>query len=314
VTTGVFVAMLLIGLFSAPALAASAARRQVVLTTDCGAEVDDQWALAHLALCPEIELLGVVTTHAPNLAQPAAESSARVAREVLAHLHLHPTPRVIAGSSEPLADKTHPRLNDGVAFLREQARAHSPDDRLIVLIIGPATDVASALLADPAFGDRIAIVAMGFDGWPEGRDPWNVKNDVKAWQLVLESSAPIVVGDARVTKRHLQMGTQKARSLFQGGEESGSFLATLLDDWLAKNGPMAESVTGSRSSWPIWDEVVTAYLLGLTKTETRPRPRLRDDVTFDHSQPRGTITWITEIDTAGLWDDLVAKLSRVRAK
>ena len=32
-----------------PALAA-------VLTTDCGAEMDDQWALAHLLLSPEVDL------------------------------------------------------------------------------------------------------------------------------------------------------------------------------------------------------------------------------------------------------------------
>ncbi len=57
--------------------------RRVVLTTDIGAEVDDQWALAHLAVAPEIELRGVVTTHAPRLAVPAAHTAARVARDVL---------------------------------------------------------------------------------------------------------------------------------------------------------------------------------------------------------------------------------------
>ncbi|MBX6314550.1 MAG: hypothetical protein IRY99_16805, partial [Isosphaeraceae bacterium] len=57
-----------------------AARRAVVVTTDCGASFDDQWALTHLALCPEFDLKGIVTTHAPNLPPPAAEASARAAR------------------------------------------------------------------------------------------------------------------------------------------------------------------------------------------------------------------------------------------
>ena len=65
-------------------LATTSVPRPVVVTTDCGAEVDDQWALAHLALSPEIALKGVVTTHAPSLKRPAAESSAKAAREVFA--------------------------------------------------------------------------------------------------------------------------------------------------------------------------------------------------------------------------------------
>ena len=53
-------------------------RRAVVLTTDIGAETDDQWALAHLALSPEFDLRGIVTTHAttmlPATPQRTAES------------------------------------------------------------------------------------------------------------------------------------------------------------------------------------------------------------------------------------------------
>src|SRR5262245_31635008 len=60
--------------------------RAVRLTTDIGTEVDDQWVLAHLLLAADegaIDLLGVVTTHAPNLKPPAAETSAAAAREVI---------------------------------------------------------------------------------------------------------------------------------------------------------------------------------------------------------------------------------------
>src|SRR4051812_1358309 len=63
--------------------AATPRPRPVVVSTDIGAEVDDQWALAHLALSPAVELKGVVTTHAPSLPEPAADSAARVARELL---------------------------------------------------------------------------------------------------------------------------------------------------------------------------------------------------------------------------------------
>ena len=44
-----------------------ASPRAVLLTTDCGVDMDDQWAIVHLALHPAFDLRSVVTTHAPNL-------------------------------------------------------------------------------------------------------------------------------------------------------------------------------------------------------------------------------------------------------
>ena len=41
--------------------------------------------------------------------------------------------------------------------------------------------------------------------------------------------------------------------------------------------------------------LTVAYLLGMARTESRPRPRLRDDLTFDLDNPRGTIEWVTSI-------------------
>jgi hypothetical protein len=37
--------------------------RPILLTTDIGADMDDQWVLAHLVLSAELDLRGVVTTH-----------------------------------------------------------------------------------------------------------------------------------------------------------------------------------------------------------------------------------------------------------
>lgn len=289
------------------------ARRAVVLSTDIGASIDDQWALVHLVLSPQIDLQGVVTSHSPNLKPPAAETAANVAREVLAHVPLATKPPVFAGSSDPLLDRTHPRDNAGVEFLRDQARSHLPRERLVVLVIGPATDVASALLLEPALAERIEVVAMAFDGWPEGGDPWNVKHDLAAWQVLIESRVPIVVGDVAVTTRSLIVTRQQAQTRFAGKGEAGAYLAKLLTDRLDRDAATARALSGSPDAWPIWDEVVSAHLLGLTKTETHPRPALRADMSFDHSHAKGTIGWITSIDSGRLWDDFEAKLEKARA-
>lgn len=270
-------------------------RRPVVVTTDSGTDADDQWALAHLALAPEVDLKGVVTTHAPNLAAPAAETAARSARAILDKFGVDPKLPVLAGSSRQLADPPKALPNAGVDFLLESSRGYRLDARLTVVVIGPATDVASALLVDPSMADRIAVVAMAFHGWPDGGDPWNVKNDVRAWRILLESRTPIINGDDAVCRRKLMLSISQARALLG---EPGRPLVALLE--------------GRSADWAIWDEVVVAAILGYAKIERRPRPSLRDDATFDHARPVGTIDWIVDVDADRVWADLAANLSRRR--
>src|SRR5207244_2948612 len=86
-----------------PAFAATAgaegpsARRPVLLSTDCGCEMDDQWALALLALSPAFELRAVVGAHRPT---PAAAAAADHAREVLRRMNLREAPPILAGARE----------------------------------------------------------------------------------------------------------------------------------------------------------------------------------------------------------------------
>ena len=166
--------------------------RDVILSTDCGAEIDDQFAIAYLSLVPEMQLKGIVTTHAPNLPKQA-QSSAECAKDVLAHLGAGPWPPIFAGSDGPLAART-PLKNAGVDFIVDGSRRYSAKNRLVIVTLGATTDVASAFLADPSMGDRVEILTMGFDDWPKGGDPWNIKNDPLAYQVILDSSAPITIG------------------------------------------------------------------------------------------------------------------------
>ncbi len=294
----------------------SPSRIPVILTTDIGADMDDQWTLAQLALSPEIELRGVVTTHAPTLKRPAAETAARIAREVLNQMPLRRRPPVLAGSSVPLTNRSKPLANAGVNFILQQSRSFSSIHRLPVLITGAATDVASALLSDPTLAGRIEVIAMGFEKWPAGGDSWNVKNDVKAWQVILESDVPVTVGDATVTARDLAISRQQALTMFgERGGHPGRYLASLHTAWLDKEAELCRKVTGSRDVWPIWDQVVIAHLLKLTRSEVYQRPMLNDDLRFIHStlnRKGAKITWITSIDSVKLWDHFITNLNRAR--
>ncbi len=289
----------------------------VILTTDIGTEVDDQWALAHLLLASEegkIHLLGIVTTHAPNLKAPAAESSAAAAREVLEVVRPRRPPPVLPGSSLPLSDAETPRSGPGPRFIVETSKSYTSLNRLTVIAIGAATDVASALLIDPGTAERIEVLAMGFEGWPKGGDPWNVKNDPLAYRVILDSPVPLVIGPADVCLRHLTLDAERAGEKTRNCGSTGDYLESLLLRWLQEKEELCRTITGQRA-WPIWDLITAAHLLGLTQDQIRPRPRLRDDLTFDLDRPGApdrptSFRWITAMDEEKLWRDFQERMER----
>lgn len=275
--------------------------------------MDDQWALAHLVLSPEFDVRAVVTTHTgkfPALAPPAAETSARIAGEVLAHIPVSAPPEVIPGSSVPLKSRA-PLRNAGVERIVAESRHHDSNNRLTVIVIGAATDTASALLVDPTLAGRIEIIAMAFDG-KQGGDGFNVLNDPIAWNVILDSRVPITVGDGMVTKRDLSLTSQRAHAVLDPAGEPGRYLAGLLDHWLATRREIVVAITGDAQSWPVWDEVTVAHLLGMTQSESLSRPKLKPDLHFELVPKSGSIEWVDAIDGSRLWADLARRLQSQR--
>jgi inosine-uridine nucleoside N-ribohydrolase len=302
-----------LGTVGAIATQGSTSKIPVILTTDCGTDVDDQWTVAYLFISPEFDIKGVVTTHAPNLPAPSAEASAKCVLDVLRRLGISPPP-VFPGSSVALKNKT-PLINEGVNFIVSTSRRFSQSNRLRVLTIGATTDVASALLVDPKLGDRIEVLTMGFDSWPKGGDSWNIRNDALAYKFILESSAPITVGDADICKKTLNLDANAARKLVGDRGEVGHWLAEILAAFITKYEQMVARAVGP-GQWAIWDNVVIAHMLDFTQTETYARPGLNvNDFTFLKPQSRQpTITWVTALDKDRMWQDFVSKLERHNAR
>jgi purine nucleosidase len=218
-------------------------------------------------------------------------------------MRIEAPPPVVAGSNLPMTDSETPIESDGTALILETAGASAPERRLALLGIGSATDAASALLLDPSLAERIEVVAMGFDAWPNGGDPFNVRNDVRAWQALLDSGAPLTVGPVDTCLRHLTLTRAAARELLAPTGQPGRFLLSILEEYLDRNPEGAGQVTGRPDAWPVWDLIAVAHLLGLTRAETYSRPRLRDDLRFDHTGPaNGEIGWITALDAGRLWE------------
>ncbi len=288
-----------------------ARQRDVILTTDCGADIDDQFAIAYLLLVPQVHVKAIVTTHAPTLPKNA-ESSAACARDVMRRMGLPQTPPVFAGSDVALTARV-PIHNAGVDFIVKTSRLYSPRDRLLILTIGATTDVASAFLADPSIDNRVEILTMGFQSWPKGTDPWNIKNDPLAYQVILDSRAPITIGAADVCVKHLSLDKEEAARLLRGHGQFAEWLDGLVDSWITNNKELAASVV-SPGHWAIWDTITVAHILGFTAEATYPRPALNlADCSFSFPKTSTTIRWITSVDQQRMWPDFVRRLDTLKA-
>jgi purine nucleosidase len=182
------------------------AKVPVILSTDVGNEIDDQWAIVYMLVNPEFDVLGIVSAHAPTVSPPAAHTTYRILLEVVENrLKMVSHPPLFEGSSLPLEDSKTPRVNPGVDFIVRVSKPFSKDNRLALLTIGAVTDAGSAILKDPTIVDRIRIVDMRFNGWPKGGDEFNIANDVNALKVVTDSEVPLAVGSAQVCRAHLAL-------------------------------------------------------------------------------------------------------------
>jgi inosine-uridine nucleoside N-ribohydrolase len=169
-------------------------------------------------------------------------------------------------------------------------------------MIGAATDVASAILIDPTIVDRIRVIQMGFTN-EHGGEEFNVANDVHAVQAILDSKVPLVIGSGDVCRANLALTFEQARKMLATRGVIGAWLWEEYQAWYFRVVKPLR-VNDFSKSWPIWDNITLAYVLGMTRQHELPRPRMRDNMTFEASNA-GDVTWITDVDEKLMWSDFL---------
>jgi len=282
-------------------------RIPVILSTDVGNEIDDQWAVAYLLLQPRFEVLGVMSAPAPWITPPAGHTSYRILVDVVENrLGMSTHPALIEGGSVPLENAKTPRSSPAVSFLIETSKRFSPNNRLTVLTIGAATDVASAILTDTTIAERIRVIQMGFRD-EQGGEEFNIANDVHAVQAILDSNVPLVIGPGNVCRANLSLTFDQAREMLATRGPIGAWLWEEYQAWYFRYVKPLR-VNDFSKTWTIWDDITLAYVLGMTTQHELPRPRMRDDMTFEPLKTEQAVTWITDVDEQRMWADFLKLL------
>ena len=190
--------------------------KKIILDTDIGDDVDDALALAFALLCGEIELVGVTTVFRDTVRR------AELACCVLDALGRGDVP-VYAGLGKPLFDnaskgqaaiETHrPRQMEAIRQYPGPSRPADgravdfivdtlmgSDGDIMLVPIGPLTNIAAALTLEPRLSQKTTICLMGGCAG-QMRAEWNILCDPEAAHVVFGAGAPITMVGLDVTEK-----------------------------------------------------------------------------------------------------------------
>jgi inosine-uridine nucleoside N-ribohydrolase len=217
-----------------------ARRWRVIVNTDAKNEADDQFAIVHALLSPSLDVRGLIAAHfgqRPGRSETSMEDSREEIDLILDLMNLRDRVRVENGAPYRLPDVTTPVRSAGAELIVEESLRD--DDPLFIAFLGPLTDMASALLIEPAIAERdITVVWIGgppYDGappayWPE----FNLSNDVIAanvvfsssvrlWQVPMSTYVTVPIGYAELQQKVAPCG------------KLGAYLTQQLIDWNARH-------------------------------------------------------------------------------
>jgi purine nucleosidase len=169
---------------------------RLIIDTDTGNEVDDQYALA-LALGEpsRLHLEGIVAANFGETGGVAGiDKSYQEIQQVLEKAGMSGKVPVKRGA-DPLVYRDEVVHSEGVDFIIEKARSATPEAPLWLVLLGPATDAAAALLKDPTIADRLVVFWHGRTQWPLRCWNFNAYNDILAARLLFELQCRLVLFD-----------------------------------------------------------------------------------------------------------------------
>jgi purine nucleosidase len=149
-----------------------APRIRVILDNDFAGDPDGLFPLVHLALSPSVDLRAITASHlAPgdvfDSSNTTATDGVATAHRVLAALGVpRGTFAVLAGSNVALSDTAHPERSPAVDAIIREALRNDTTTPLYLAVGGGLTNVAAALLLEPAIADRATLIWIGGREYP----------------------------------------------------------------------------------------------------------------------------------------------------
>jgi purine nucleosidase len=258
--------------------------RKIIIDTDPGQD-DAVAILLALASPEELDVLGIVAVagnvglhHNANNARKIVELSGRhdipvyagcarpMRRTLVTAEHVHGDTG-LNGPDLPEPTKVPLQTQHGVDYIIDTLMAHDKGE-ITLCTLGPLTNIAMALVKQPAIAERIAEIVMMGGGYFEGGNitpaaEFNIYVDPEAADIVLRSGVKITIQPLDVT-HGIQTTSARLDAIKAIGNKSGAAVYEMLK--------FSESFDLKKYGWegaPLHDPTVIAYLLDPTLFEGR---------------------------------------------
>ncbi|MBS4200533.1 nucleoside hydrolase [Bacillus sp. FJAT-49732] len=282
---------------------------RMVLDTDTFNEVDDQFAIVYALQSPErlnVEAIYAAPFYNDKSEGPedGMEKSYDEILRILKRLNISSESFVYKGSRGFLENYSNPYHSEAALDLVERAMKSSEDDPLYVIAIGALTNIASAILIEPKIIERIVVVWLGGHAlnWEDTKE-FNLQQDVKSAQLVLDCGVPLVLIPVMGVTSHLHTTLSEIKNFVAGKGEIGDFLAKRFEEYHDDHYAYSKV---------IWDISAIAYLINNESIPTQlvHSPILTDQVTWSFNSSRHFIRYAHYVHRDVIFKDMFLKLAR----
>lgn len=276
-------------------------RIPVIIDTDAGAEIDDQYALALALGFPErLQIEGLVAAHFGDYGGPVGiERSHDEIQRVLDKAGLADRIQVFRGA-EPFTFRDRAPDSEGVRFIIEQARKATPENPLWLVLLGPATDGVAALILAPEIADRLVIFWHGRTQWPVRCWNYNVFNDVKAARLLFEQASRLVLFDSGT---HLMISHEETAKRFAPLGDLGAYLHQIRNK-------QPNFLRADKSMFDLGD-IAALFDPSSVRWEQVEAPGVDQDLRYNFGRKNGQIIRIYHVERDRTFDLLESALKRL---
>ncbi|MEM8488184.1 MAG: nucleoside hydrolase [Bacteroidota bacterium] len=267
----------------------------LIIDADTANEVDDLFALAVGLLAPELNIVGVTSAQWHTSPQAPADTvgkSQAFNEDIMRLMDKLSVPHP-QGSNHPMVKPHRAQPSDAAQFIIAQAMAMPDGEKLHVAILGPATNLASAVVMEPAIIPKVVANYLGFWHNPEtntwSKREFNTNNDPNAVDALINTPGLDFRVMTASTSQHLVFRKTVVDAHLKGKSGLGDYLVNRWGTFDRYWQPDDKEKT----KWIMWD---VALILALAYPEMATKKRVQSP----HDNRMRLIDVYTAIDTAAM--------------
>lgn len=286
-------------------------RHRVIIDTDAKNEADDQYAIVHALLSPTLDIRGLVPAHFGTERSTRSMQESREETDLVLELMGRTDQVTVAnGAATALPDETTPVDSPGARLIVEESKNASDGDPLFVAFLGPLTDMATAILLDPAIVDR-PVVVIWIGGMAHGEldasydgIEFNLRNDITAANVVFDSGITLWQVPANVYSA-VSVSYAELEERIGGTSKLADYLIQQLVEWNATWHPEPIEFRS------LGDSPAVSLILNPRggSFRTVPAPRFSQDGTYVPGSGH-PVRVCESVDVRFLLEDMFAKIRK----